>query len=140
MAVIRFGRQCDTLQESCCMTIVMDNFVEWMLRSFQSVSSFVVFFFFLFVFIALCILCGAAIENCKQNRTKEWGEWKKKCIHHLMQFTPCNWRLLTRCLHAVDNVTVKLMWLLPKGNRGTDRPTDRVSDYFGAETFQQQIE
>lgn len=63
MAVIRFGRQCDTLQESCCMTIVMDNFVS-------NVDA----RFLLFV-----------LRQARVNKQKV-GPGRKKCIHHLMQF------------------------------------------------------
>lgn len=115
--------QCDTLQESCCMTIVMDNFVEWMLFfSFFPFSSSDGFFPFvicllLVAFSSICVEQQLRIVN-KTGRRKE----EKKVHSSLNAIYSCNWRLLTRCLHAVDNVTVQQMcgsWL--KGNCHANR-------------------
>lgn len=73
MDVIHFGRQCDTLQESCCMTIVMDNFVECLDAHFFALS---------LVFSD----SGMSQQLRNVNKTGQ-KQRKKKCIHHLMQFT-----------------------------------------------------
>lgn len=115
--------QCDTLQESCCMTIVMDNFVEWMLFfSFFPFSSSVGFFPFV-----ICLLLVAFSSICVEQQLRivnKTGRRKggKKVHSSLNAIYSCNWRLLTRCLHAVDNVTVQQMcgsWL--KGNCHANR-------------------